>query len=490
MVRHVSHLSPWQRYESYDWHVQSVADISNLDNLRDAIAAAKADPRPSMIKVKTIIGHGAPKQGTSKVHGAPLGAEDLATTKKGFGLDPEKSFFFADEVVSHYKSVTKRVEEGKVKHDALLKKYKTAFPDLHKQFERQLAGELPAGLIDALPSYNVGDATKATRQISQAVLNEIAPALPELIGGSADLTPSNLTALACSGDFQKDTPAGRYVRFGVREHAMAGICNGMFAYGMLRPFCATFLNFAGYALGSIRLSALSKFGVIYICTHDSIGQGEDGPTHQPVEMLESLRSMPNINVMRPCDGNETSAAYQVALESRETPTILCLTRQGAPIVQGTSKANALKGGYVCSDTEGAGDVKLILAATGSEVNLVHEAAKVLAAAGIKTRVVSMPCQEIFDAQSAEYKAGVWLNGEVPVMSVEAAATHGWDKYSHAQIGMERFGASGKGAHLFEKFGFTVDNVVKQANAVVKYYEAKSVPNLLNKPVFENFVTGH
>jgi transketolase len=280
------------------------------------------------------------------------------------------------------------------------------------------------------------------------------------------------------------------VRFGVREHAMAGICNGLFAYGAMRPFCATFLNFAGYALGSLRLSALSNFGVIYICTHDSIGQGEDGPTHQPVEMLESLRSMPNVNVIRPCDGNETSAAYQIALEQSSTPSVLALSRQGCPIVAGSSKAGALKGGYVVSDTDGSGPVRIILAATGSEVKLASDSAKLLAAAGIKTRVVSLPCTRIFDQQSEDYKKSVWLNGDVPVLSVEASAVDGWHKYSHAQIGMTRFGASGKGNAIFAKFGFTTDNVVKQASVVVDYYSKVAVPNLLNRPKFENFITGH
>ena len=254
-----------------------------------------------------------------------------------------QSFYLADSVKAHYKTVATAQETNKAKWDAMLVDYSKAHPAEYAQFTRQLNGELPEGLVDTLPTFAVGDATKATRQVSNACLNALAPSLPELVGGSADLTPSNLTDFG-SGDFQKATPAGRYIRYGVREHAMAGISNGLFAYGMLRPFCATFLNFAGYALGSIRLSALSRFGVIYVCTHDSIGQGEDGPTHQPIELLESLRSMPNINVLRPCDGNETSASYQIALERRETPSVLCLSRQGCPVVEGSSKEGALKGG--------------------------------------------------------------------------------------------------------------------------------------------------
>lgn len=477
-----------KRYEAYGWQVLTVDDVAGgIKSLRDAVNTAKAETdKPTIIKISTVIGYGSPsKANTHAAHGAPLGPEDLAGTKEFYGLDPTKSFQIDDDVKAAYATSTEAGETKKKEWDAMYAKYKEANPEKAAELERRFSGKLPDGIADKLPKFEIGkDKDKATRQFSNLCLNAIAGDLPELIGGSADLTPSNLTALKCSGDFQKDTPAGRYLRFGVREHGMSSICNGLFAYGGFRPFCATFLNFVGYALGAMRLSALSKFGVIYIMTHDSIGLGEDGPTHQPVEIIESLRSMPNILVFRPADSNETAASYQVALEKTETPTVICCSRSGVPAIESSTIEKATKGAYIAVD---AADPALVLIGTGSEVGICIKAAKELADAGIATRVVSMPCQEIFLEQGDEYQKSV-LPGNVPTLSVEASAEHGWHRFSHAQIAMTRFGASGKGAAVFEMFGFSTENVVNKGKALVEFYKkAGSVPDLNSRPVFDNIM---
>jgi len=343
---------------------------------------------------------------------------------------------------------------------------------------------LPSNVLNALPTFNAEiDKSQATRKYSQTMLNAISPLMPELMGGSADLTPSNLTALACSGDFQRNSPTGRYLRFGVREHAMAAICNGLFAYGGIRPFCASFLTFAGYAMGSIRLSALSQFGILYIMTHDSIGLGEDGPTHQPVELLENLRSMPNINVIRPADCNEMNAAYRIGLTKTFTPTVICCSRGSVPVIRSTSVEKALNGAYVLVG-KNTGRTDLILIGTGSEVGLCVAAAEVLQIEGIETRVVSMPCQDIFLEKSEKYQLSI-LPGNIPTLSVEASVFNGWHRFSHAQIGMTRFGMSGPGATVFENFGFTVKNVVNKAKYLCKYYQDKGVvPNIMDRPFYD------
>mmetsp|Transcript_33802 Transcript_33802/g.51849 ORF Transcript_33802/g.51849 Transcript_33802/m.51849 type:complete len:699 (+) Transcript_33802:148-2244(+) len=480
------------RYAAYGWHVQTVGDVANgIKDLRTAVKAAKdVTDKPSMIKIRTAIGQGSPsKQGTHGAHGAPLGTDDLAGTKRAYGFDPDKSFFIDEDVKAAYAERTKTVEAKKQEWDAMFAKYVAAHPDKAKELERRFKHELPEGVFDKLPKFTVGtDKDLASRKFSEQCLNAMAPLLPELMGGSADLTPSNLTSLKCSGDFQKATPNGRYLRFGVREHGMTSICNGLFAYGAIRPFCATFLNFAGYALGAIRISALSKFGVLFIMTHDSIGLGEDGPTHQPVEMLESLRSMPNILTYRPGDSNETAAAYQVALTRHETPTVICCSRSTVKGISTSTVEKGMKGAYAAVE-EASPD--LVLIATGSEVGPCLEAAEKLKTSGIKTRVVSMPCQELFLEQSEEYQKSV-LPGNVPTLSVEAAAVHGWHRFSHAQIGMTRFGASGKGSAVFAKFGFTSENVVNKGTALVEFYKNHgSVPDLSARPIFDNIMmNGH
>ena len=476
-----------KRYESYGWQVLTVETVEkDLKDLRAAIATAKAnESQPTMIKIRTTIGKGSLLEGSAATHGAPLKPADMSQAKRGWGL-PDEPFSLADDVKALYKERTQTVEAKFAKWGKLYDSYKAANPEKAAELERRFNQKLPEGIDAALPSFDfkTGKA-KATRQYSQACIGSIAPLMPELMGGSADLTPSNLTALSCSGDFQKDTPEGRYLRFGVREHGMAAICNGLFAYGGIRPFCATFLNFAGYALGSIRVAALSRFGVIYVMTHDSIGLGEDGPTHQPIEMIESLRSMPNINVFRPADSNEMSMTYKLALESHSTPSVICCSRSGLPALEHSSIEKAAKGAYTII----GGDIEfsktdLIIIGTGSEVGSCVEAAAKLAESGIKTRVVSMPCQEIFVAQSKEYQRSV-LPGNIPTLSVEASAEHGWHRFSHAQIGMTCFGMSAPGAELFEKFGFTTENVTEKGSALVEFYKGGNVPDLMNRPIFNN-----
>jgi len=474
-----------KRYEAYGWHVQTVSDVANsLSDLRSAVKAAEeCTDRPSLIKIRTVIGYGSKNEGSSKTHGAPLGAEDLANARSRFGLDPERTFHVDDDVRDAYGARTEAVEGKRAEWDAMFAEYTEAEPEKAAELVRRMKGELPVDVVDALPSYMAGtDKDVATRKHSETALNSVAPLLPELMGGSADLTPSNLTSLKCSGDFQKDTPKGRYLRFGVREHGMVAVCNGMFAYGGLRPFCATFFNFAGYAMGSIRLSALSRFGIIYIMTHDSIGLGEDGPTHQPVEALEGLRAMPNINVVRPADGNEVKAAYRLALQSRETPTVICCSRSTVKGLVGSTVEKAMKGGYVVIGEDAEAD--LILIGTGTELGMCVDAVASLKESGIVARVVSIPCQEQFLAQTEEYRSSV-LPGTVPTLSVEASSAHGWHRFSHGQICMDRFGASGTGGDLFDRFGFTPADIADKGRQLVEFYKGKAVPDLACRPVFSN-----
>lgn len=435
-----------KRFEAYGWHVQTIADGDHdLEGLSRAIEEAKkVTNKPSLIKVRTTIGYGSKNQGEEKVHGAPLGEPDIADVKAKFGFKPDQKFYVPQEVYDFYHKIAQKGAEAEAAWNSLLEKYGQQFPDLAADFKRRLAKKLPDGLIEALPRYTPADAPVATRKLSEAVLNKIAPMLPELVGGSADLTGSNLTRWKGAVDFQPDetglgTYAGRYIRFGVREHGMAAICNGISAYGALIPFGATFFNFISYALGAVRLSALSKHHVLYIMTHDSIGLGEDGPTHQPIETLAEMRALPNILNLRPADGNEVSGSYLVALEQLHRPSVLILTRQNLPHLEGSSIEAVRRGAYVLQGKEGKADICFV--ATGSEVSLAVDAAAELAKEGIKARVVSMPCWELFEEQPQEYKETVFPGG-VPVVSIEAMSTFGWERWAHAPIGIDTFGASG------------------------------------------------
>lgn len=480
-----------KRYESYGWHVQTVedGDYGHEAILEAILAAKKVTDKPSMIKVKTIIGLGSEVQNTYKAHGAPLKAEDMENTKSFFGLDPKKSFQ-VDPTVAGFYNKQASGNSLQVQWDDLYRAYAHTFPELAAEFERRNRGELPENWKKSLPVYKPNDKAMATRQCSEACLNALAEVVPELVGGSADLTPSNLTKLTMSGDFQADTPIGRYLRFGVREHGMAAICNGIFAHGGIRPFCATFYNFIGYAMGAVRLSALAQFGVIYIATHDSIFLGEDGPTHQPIEMNASIRSMPQIYLFRPADGNEVSGSYSWAVEHRKSPSVLALSRQGLPQLVGSKCESVYKGGYVLENLKNKSTSKkpeLILIASGSEVSLCVDVAKSLE--NVHVRVVSLPCRKLFDAQSLTYKKSV-LGSGIPVLSVEAGSTFGWREISHAHFGIDSFGASGNIKDLKEHFGFNVETVAGEAESLLEFYSKNAAPCLLNVPQRRHVASKH
>ncbi|MGF1538655.1 MAG: transketolase [Elainellaceae cyanobacterium] len=458
-----------KRFEAYGWHVQHVEDgNTDLDAIQKAIETAKSvTDKPSFIKVTTIIGYGSPnKSNTAGIHGAALGDAEIEATRQNLGWN-HGPFEIPDDVLSHFRKAVDRGAELESKWQDTLSTYRSQYAEEAAEFERMLKGELPQGWADALPTYTSADKAIATRKHSQATLNAIAPVVPELIGGSADLTHSNLTEIKVSGDFQHGQYENRNLRFGVREHGMGAICNGIALHNSgLIPYCATFLVFTDYMRGAIRLSALAEAGVIYVMTHDSVGLGEDGPTHQPVETIASLRVMPNLTVIRPADGNEVSGAYKIAVENRKVPTLIAFTRQGLPNYDETSIEGVSKGGYVIS-CDGVPDI--ILIGTGSELSLCVEAAKQLREGGTKVRVVSLPSWELFDAQDEDYRESVLPKDITKRLSVEAGSTFGWCRYvgsAGASIGIDHFGASAPGKICMEQFGFTVDNVLAKAKALL------------------------
>lgn len=455
-----------KRYEAYGWHVQHVADgNTDVAAITRAIEAAKAvTDKPSLIKVTTTIGYGSPnKANTAGVHGAALGAEEAELTRQALDWS-YGPFEVPQPAYDHWREAISRGAAAEAQWNEVLEAYRAAYPAEAAEFERRLRGELPEGWDANLPSFTPADKGLATRQHSYNALNAIGPLLPELIGGSADLTHSNLTDIKGEKSFQKGAEANRYIHFGVREHAMAAILNGLAYHGSgLVPYGGTFLVFAGYAVGAIRLSALSELGVIYVFTHDSIGLGEDGPTHQPVETLASLRSIPNLLVLRPGDGNETSGAYQVAVTNRKRPTVLALSRQAVPNQASSSAAAVAKGAYILEDSNGTPE--LILIASGTELDLAVQAAKVLRAEGKNVRVVSIPCVELFEEQDEAYRESVLPSSVRKRVVIEASSSFGWHKYTGFDgdtVSIDRFGASAPGPLLLEKFGFTVENVVAKA----------------------------
>ncbi|KAK5103452.1 Transketolase [Lithohypha guttulata] len=464
-----------KRFEAYGWHVQHVEDGDNdLDGIEAAIQKAKdVKDKPSMIKITTTIGFGSKLAGTGGVHGNPLKKDDCAQVKEKFGFKADESFVVPNEV---YELCNKQSAEGAAaeqKWNDLFKKYSEEHKELGADLKRRLDPKkpLPEGWEKKLPIYKPTDPAVASRKLSESVLEAIHEVVPELMSGSADLTGSNNTRWKNAVDFQPPSLgigdwAGRYIRYGVREHAMAAIMNGLSAYGTIIPAGGTFLNFVSYAAGAVRLSSLSHQRVIYVATHDSIGLGEDGPTHQPIETLVHFRALPNMMVWRPADGNETSAAYYMSLTSHETPSILALTRQNLPQLENSTIPNAIKGGYTLIEDENA-DITLV--STGSEVSICIEAVKVLSEQGIKARVVSMPCTEVFDAQPKDYQLKV-IPGGKPAMSVEVMSTLGWEKYSHEQFGLNRFGASGAYKDVYKKFEFTPEGIAKRAKATVEFYK--------------------
>lgn len=474
-----------KRYEAYGWEVLYVENGNeDLEAVAKAIAQAKKSVnKPTLIKMTTTIGYGSLKAGSHSVHGSPLSADDLKQLKSKFGFDPEKSFQVPQEVYDHYQSTILRPgQEANARWDALFKEYQQKYPELGAELARRLKGELPEGWESKLPTYKPTDSAVATRKLSEIVFQNINESIPEIIGGSADLTPSNLTRWKEAVDFQPDSTglgsySGRYIRYGIREHAMGAILNGISAFGAnYIPYGGAFFNFLNYAAGAIRVSALSGHPVIWVATHDSIGVGEDGPTHQPIESLAHFRALPNTHVWRPADGNEVSAAYKAALTSKHTPSIIALSRQNLPQLEGSSIENAIKGGYVLQDVE---NPDIILAATGSEVSLSVEAGKLLATKGINARVVSLPDFFNFDKQSEEYKLSVLPDG-VPILSIEALSTVGWGKYAHQHFGLDRFGASGKAPEVFKYFGFTPEGVATRAEKTVAFYKGRELVSPLRR----------
>ncbi len=461
-----------KRFEAYGWHVQVVSDgDTNLEAIDKAIAAAKSvTDKPSLIKVRTTIGYGSPnKANTAGVHGAALGGDEVTATRNNLGWEHEP-FNIPEDALKHFRKAVERGAEYESQWNKVFADYKAKYPQEAAEFERQISGKLPEGWEKALPTYEPGSKAIATRKTSEMTLNALAPVLPEMIGGSADLTHSNLTELKGAGDFQKGQYQNRNLRFGVREHGMGSICNGIALHGSgLIPYCATFLVFADYMRAAIRLSALSQAGVIYVMTHDSIGLGEDGPTHQPVETIASLRVIPNLTVIRPADGTETSGAYKVAIENanQHRPTLLALSRQNLPQLEGSSIEGVTKGAYILSDSEGTPDI--ILIGTGSEVPLCVDAAAELRAKGRKVRVVSMPSWELFDAQNESYRESVLPKAVKKRLAVEAASSFGWCRYlgdEGAMISVDEFGRSAPGGRIMEEFGYTVDNVVAKAKELL------------------------
>ena len=457
------------RFDAYGWHTDRVADVTDLESLRAAIAAAEQDDRPSLIAVRTVIGHGSPaKAGTSASHGAPLGDDEIAATKEALGWPHTEPFTVPEDVRDHM-DAREAGTEAHAAWDELYATWKGDNPDRTAELERRMAGELPDGWQDALPDATEG---KATRANSGEVINALAEVMPELVGGSADLAGSNNTDVKDGGDFSATDRTGRNLRFGVREHAMGAICNGMALHGGFVPYAATFLIFTDYARAAIRLAALMGQRVVWVATHDSIGLGEDGPTHQPVEQVASLRAMPNCNVLRPADADEVVGAWAAALQ-HDGPTILALTRQGVPALgdkPGGAVDAVARGGYVLRDaTNDDGQPDVILIGTGSEVQLAVEAAEMLAADGVAARVVSMPSWELFAEQDAGYRNEV-LPLDVPNrVSVEAGTTFGWERHvgiDGESIGLDRFGASAPAPVLFEEFGITADAVVDAARRVI------------------------
>ena len=446
------------RFRSYGWQVLTVEDGNDVEAIDQAVKDAKSDPRPSIIMCRTTIGFGAPnRQGTSKAHGEPLGDDELNAAKDNLGWPREPRFFIPEDVLAFYR---KAVDKGReLEHDwkMRLDAYKRIHPSLGVELQRRLNGELPVDWASALPKFSADAKGMATRAASGKVINALAPKLPELIGGSADLAPSNNTKIDGVPAFQKDSNAGRNFHFGVREHAMGAALNGMAVFGGVIPYGATFLVFADYVRPAVRLAALSHIPSIFIFTHDSVGLGEDGPTHQPIEQLTSLRIIPNLVVIRPADANETAQAWKVAVERRNGPTVLALTRQNLPTLE--SSAQVEKGAYVLKDF---GSPEMILMASGSEVSLVLDAAQKLADEGRGVRVVSFPSWELFEKQDEAYRESVLPKNIQKRLAVEAGAGIGWERYAKSVISIERYGASAPAKIIFEKFGFTVENVVAKA----------------------------
>ncbi len=452
------------RYEAYGWQHILVKDGNDLDEIEAAIEAAKAETdKPTLIEVKTVIGYGAPKEGTSSVHGAPIGEEGITAAKAVYGWE-YPDFTVPEEVAARFKETM--IDEGQKAEEAwneMFKNYEHAHPELAKQFKEAFANQLPEGWEQELPKYELGTSA-ASRVTSKETIQAISKVVPSFWGGSADLSASNNTMVAAEKDFEPGQYEGRNIWFGVREFAMAAAMNGIQLHGGSHVYGGTFFVFTDYLRPAIRLAALQKVPVTYVLTHDSVAVGEDGPTHEPIEQLASVRCIPNVHVIRPADGNETVAAWKIAMTSTETPTILVLSRQNLPVLEGTlehASDSVQKGAYVLSPQKGEQPTGILIA-TGSEVNLAVEAQAKLAEEGIDVSVVSMPSFDLFEKQSAEYKESVLPKAVTKRVAIEAAASFGWERYVGTEgktITIDHFGASAPGGLVLEKFGFTPENVV-------------------------------
>ncbi|MCD6460640.1 transketolase [bacterium] len=465
-----------QRFEAYGWHTQTVTDANDLTAITYALETAEQETdKPSIIIVRSHIGYGSPKQDTSAAHGAPLGKEGLLKTKDFYGWDKEKSFFVPSQIAEFRKSFLKKTADYESQWNSLFKKYQEKYPAQAKQLSNLINGILPEGWDNKVKnmSFKSGEGPMATRDASGKFMNAAADGLINLIGGSADLGSSVKTTLKnypAVGGLTSTDKLGRNIYFGVREHAMGAIVNGLALHGGIIPFCSTFFVFSDYMRSSIRLAALMNIHSIFVFSHDSIGVGEDGPTHQPIEHLASLRAMPNMNVIRPADANETIAAWKYALTAKK-PVTLILSRQKLPVLEDakySTLSNIDKGGYILSDSDGTPDCVLI--SSGSEVSVILEAKKILDEKGVKTRVVSLPSWELFDAQNSDYKNSVIPQNIKIRVAVEAGSTMGWHKYvgdCGYVIGIDEFGSSAPGDVLFEKYNITAENVVKKTLGLIK-----------------------
>ena len=465
-----------KRFEAYGWHTHTVADGNNLDEIEAAIREAQSvTDKPSLISVKTVIGFGMPTQGTRKAHSDAPGEDAVKETKRHLGWPEDKQFYIPDEALAHFREAIQRGEQFEGEWNELVSKYEQSHPEEAKSWRATMSGELPEGWEDHLPKFEEPKSV-ATRVASGDVINALAPVMPMLIGGSADLGVSNNTDIKDGGSFEAGSYDGRILHFGVREHAMGSTLTGMSLNGGLIPFGGTFLTFSDYMRPAIRLAALSEVQVIYVFTHDSIGLGEDGPTHQPIEHLAALRAIPHLFVIRPADSPEVSEAWRIAILRRNGPTALALTRQKVGVIDRNkfAKADGLRrGAYILAEAQAAdGSVttpKLILIATGSEVSLVMEARDKLQGEGVPTRVVSFPCWELFNEQSQEYRDEVLPPAVTARLAVEAGVRQGWDQYvgsSGDVVCLDRFGASAPGDVAMRELGFNVDNVLKHARALL------------------------
>jgi transketolase len=461
-----------KRFEAYGWQVLHIDDANDLQKIEAALAEGRADTeRPTLIVTRSHIGWGSPRQDSEKAHGEALGVENVLATKRNLGWPSLEPFFVPDEAVEHWRAAVAKRAAAHGEWNALQKAYTAANPEKAAELSRRLAGERPANWAKSIPTFTKDNGNVASRAAFGAVLNATAGLLPELVGGSADLTPSNNTSVKAWKSFEPGDYSARYVHFGIREHAMAAIMNGLALHGGITPYGGTFLIFSDYMRPAVRLSALMKQHVLYIYTHDSIGLGEDGPTHQPIEQLSTLRAIPNMTLLRPADASETAVAWRVAVEHADGPVALVFTRQKLPLIDRSTFGSAdgvARGAYVLADPPGGAKARVVILSSGSEVSIILAAHQQLADSGIASRVVSMPSMELFDRESASYRASVLPDG-VPRVAIEAAHPMSWYKWVGSNgtvIGLERYGASSPYETIYKELGLTAANVVAAAKKLV------------------------